>query len=420
MVFNFRGSLRLKQEIRSWVDENIITPAQAENLYEKYGLQGEPPWYRRSGFILKGLALLLTGMGVILLISENWHFFNIPTRMAFGLVPLFAAYFLGFRFLYADKKEAAELTFFFAGILFGVNIFLQAQIFHISAYYPAGILWWILGTLPVALYFRSNLHHALVQFLFFIWMTQQLQYSQFSFWAPVLYAAMAYLLWVRSHKIILLAMILNTYLFVYNVNSLVAAEGYNGFWLIFTAVTLCILILLPTIKSGYTEKFTERLHYAGALTALFIFYLHTFEEISRSYADDVFSVTGVVLMAAVILLLLIRREKSLEFYSLFTIGAILLLLHLMGIFYSGIEETFGRIVMIITNFLFFLYGLWFIGYGIRCQEKRLFMTGILMIVVLAVSRYMDLFESYMITAIVFILSGIFIYFVNQYWNKRYE
>jgi uncharacterized membrane protein len=420
MVFNFKGSLRLKQEIQTWVDENIITPAQAEQLCVRYGLLGEPPWYRRSGFILKALALLLTGMGLLLLISENWHHFNIPIRMAFGLVPLFAAYFLGFRFLYGDKKEAAELAFFFAGILFGVNIFLQAQIFHISAYYPGSILWWILGTLPVALYFRSNLHHALVQVLFFIWINQQLQYSQFSFWTPVLYAGMIYLLYIRPHKLILFATILNTYLMVYNVNSAIAARGDTGFWLIFVALTVFILTLLPALKSGYDEKFRERLHDAGALTIFFIFYLHTFEEISRSYAGNVFSVAGVVLMAAVILLFLIQREKSAELYSLLAIGGIVLILHLSGIVYNGIQEEFGRIVMILTNFLFFLFGMWFIGHGIRHQGKRVFMSGIFMIVVLAISRYLDLFESYVLTAIVFILSGIFIYFINQYWNKRYE
>jgi len=419
MIFNFKGSMRLKQEIQTWVDENIITLAQAEQLYARYGLRGEVPWYRRSGFILKGLALLLTGMGVLLIISENWHRFNVPTRMAFGLVPLFAAYGLGFRFLYAKKRDAAELALFFAGIMFGVNIFLQAQIFHISAYYPNGLLWWIIGTLPVALYFRSSLHHILVQFLYFSWMTRQLEYSQFSPWAPLLFAGMLYLLYLKPNKLVLLATILNSYLLIYNLNNFLAHDAFEAFWLIFVSATLLILLLLQLLKSAYDEKFLEKIYRAGGLAILFIFYLHTFEEVARAYAGNHASIVGFGLLA-LLAVFWIKLEKSPEFMGLLPVAGILLTLHLTGVFYNGDKEPFGTVAIIITNLLFFGYALWHIGYGIRRQAKRFFMTGVLMVVVLAVSRYLDLFDNYILTAVVFILSGLFVYFINQYWDRRYE
>lgn len=419
MIFNFKGSARLKREILSWVEENLITEAQAEKLYQKYELQGEAPWYLRSGFILKGLALLLTGMGILLIISENWQRFNVPTRMSFGLVPLFVAYGLGFKFLYAKKKDAAELAFFFAGIMFGVNIFLQAQIFHISAYYPNGLLWWIIGTLPVALYFRSSLHHLLVQSLYFIWMTRQLEYSQFSPWAPLLFAGMLYLLYLKPNKLILLATILNSYLLIYNLNSFLAHDALNAFWLIFVAATLLILLLLQLLKSAYEEKYLERIYYAGSLAILFIFYLHTFEEVARAYAGNHVSIVGFGLLA-LLAIFWIKLEKSPEFMGLLLVVEILLVLHLTGIFYSGEKGSFGATVIIFTNLLFFGYAVWYIGYGIHRQVKHLFMTGVLMVVVLAISRYLDLFDNYILTAVIFILSGLFVYFINQYWDRRYE
>lgn len=419
MIFNFKGSLRLKREILSWVEENLISEAQAEKLYQKYDLQKEAPWYLGSGFILKGLALLLTGMGILLIISENWQRFNIPTRMAFGLVPLFAAYGWGFKFLYAKKKDAAELAFFFAGIMFGVNIFLQAQIFHISAYYPNGLLWWIIGTLPAAIYFRSSLHHLLVQSLYFIWMTRQLEYSQFSPWAPLLFAGMLYLLYLKPNKLILLAAILNSYLLIYNLNDFLTHDAFKAFWLIFVAAALLILLLLQLLRSAYDEKFLERIYRAGNLAILFIFYLHTFEEVARSYAGNQPSFVGFGLLA-VLTVFWIKLEKSPEFMGLLPAAVILLALHLSGIFYSGDKEPFGAAAIIGTNLLFFGYALWHISYGIRRQAKRFFMTGVLMIVVLAISRYLDLFENYILTAVIFILSGLFVYFINQYWDRRYE
>jgi len=162
MLLNFKGSQKLKKEIVEWVNENIITSKQADILYKRYELLKEAPYYLRSNFILRGVALVLAGLGLLLLISENWNQFGILIRMSIAAIPMLISYMLGFKFLYENKKDEAELAFFFGSITFGINIFLQAQIFHISAYYPNGILWWMIGVLPMAIFFKSKLHNFLL------------------------------------------------------------------------------------------------------------------------------------------------------------------------------------------------------------------------------------------------------------------
>lgn len=96
--FSLKRSPQFREEIQSWVADGVISGEQAAKLFARYELDREAPWYLQSGFWLRGLAILLVSMGFLLIISENWHRFNVPVRMAFGLVPLLAAYGFGLRF----------------------------------------------------------------------------------------------------------------------------------------------------------------------------------------------------------------------------------------------------------------------------------------------------------------------------------
>lgn len=418
MIFTFKGSSRLKQEIQSWVDEKLITPEQGEQLFARYELSKDAPWYLRSGFILKGLALLLGGMGFLLLISQNWERFGTPLQMAIGLVPLLATYAIGFRFLKRGLPEQAELAFFLASILFGMNIFLQAQIFHISSYFPDGVLWWIIGALPVALYFRSALHHLLVQALYYIWLLQQLEFHQFSFWAVLLFAALLYLLRQKPSKTVFLATIANSYAFVFNLNTAVTGREFQGFWLLAIAATLVIVLAIHFFRHQYDEKFIERLHTLGVWVITFIFYLHTFGDLTEFYVGNEISPVSLGLLALVGVLFY-YTDKSLVNIMIITIAGVVLILQIAGAYYQGDKRDFGDIAFIVNNLLFFAYALWNVRYGINHQIKRHFMTGIFLIVALAVTRYLDLFEDYMLSAIIFMLSGLFLYLIHNYWDKRY-
>ena len=369
MIFNFKHSAQFRQEIQNWVEEQIISPAQAAQLIAKYELDREEPWYLKSAFWLRGLALLLAGLGLLLLISANWHRFNVPVRMAFGLIPLFIAYAIGFRYEMTGKRDAAELAFFFASIVFGVNIALQAQIFHISAYYPDGTMWWIIGALPVAIYFRSSLHLALVQTLFFIWMTQQLDHAQFSFWAIPLYPGMLYLLTRVPNRIVFLAHIVNTYLLVYNISSAVSYHASPDFMLLFMLTTLVIMLATPFFAGQYDEEFLSRGRELGFAIILFFFYLHTFEDVIKENINDTFS-PAVIALGIAAFFWRTSQVKINLFAKLITFG--ILLIYLVGAFFNDSKADFSTICAVITNLAFFGVAIWSIRHGIQQRQKRFF------------------------------------------------
>jgi len=74
---------------------------------------------------------------------------------------------------------------------------------------------------------------------------------------------------------------------------------------------------------------------------------------------------------------------------------------------------------ILCNLLFLAHAVWRIIYGIQSQYKYHFMSGIAMLLLLAIARFTNV-DSYLIAGIIFIIGGILLLFLNNYWNKKYE
>jgi len=415
MIINFKGSAKFKDEIEEWVRENIITGEQAKQLFTKYDLEKEPPWYLRTSFIISGLALLLVAMGFFLIISENWNQFGTVTRMLFGVVPLLAAYGFGVFFAIRQQKDNAELALFFGSLMFGLNIFLQAQIFHISSYYPNGVLWWLIGSVPLALYFRSNLHNFLLQIIFFTWVNMLSEHHNFSLMIPILFAAILYLLYLKPNFYQLLFSIVNLYVLLYN-GYFALPFNVSGNFVLFASISLLVLAGLQFLAFAYKGKEIMRLNILLNLIIVFMLYLTTFEEITRGIAHKTFPYFAFSIAAlSTILYFLKHKQQATSIWS-FAITAVLFLIYSIG---ETVQEI-TVIVLIINNLVFFSYAVWQIYYGMETVRKQNFMYGVSLILLLAISRYFDLFDNYLLSALVFMFAGLLIFFLNRFWNKKYS
>ena len=285
MKFLFHRSQALKEEINSWVDEKIIDEAQASQLVEKYELDGDGPWYTRSSFILSTVALLFAAMGLVLLISKNWHNFNTTVRMMMGLGPLVFAYQWGFLALRRGKSDQGELAFFFAALAFGANIFLQAQIFHIDAYFPNAFLWWALGVVPFVLYFKSKLIHGVMLFAFTIFQWSQVVYSQFDVLGLLPLALIIYMLFTKTNRTLIISSLFNILLFILNLQF-----GLNRVNKDVEILTLIIaaafLLILLVSKVSTTVTFRKKIQNALLFVMFSIFFVYTFDSILYDLSDQ--------------------------------------------------------------------------------------------------------------------------------------
>lgn len=444
MWFRLKGSQRFKTELGFWVEEDIISEEQAQNLSDKYGLEESPPWYKNSSFILQAMALLLGVMGLFLLIGDNWEHFPTYLRMAMGFIPLLVSYVLAIRFLNQGKQKESELAMIFACLAFGANIALQAQIFHISSYFPDGLLWWIIGSLSVIVYFRSSFLAIVFMGLFAVWLGFENEYYQFSFWSIGILFVFMYLIYTKPNSIMILVSIPVWYMFVLNVMlNLEEKKLFSHFdiefYLLFISVfILFFLSIFYWVKEHYSAEFSTRLQNILLFVIIFIFYTLTFSEITEDFLSGLIGrqlpISFYALYVIMILVFVSQRKKidwkelNPDLYVAFGFTSFLVILSLLvphekGLAYeklSLLKSTYNLgAFSFLMNAFFLAFSIWKIYYGISKERKQSFMAGIFYLGVLALSRYLTLFEDYFITAIIFISCSIGIYFINKLWNNRY-
>jgi len=154
------------------------------------------PIERRGLQAIVVVALLMCAVGVLLLIGYNWDRIPRDGRIAM-LVGSVVASFAGSSFAYSrDRLTLGEWLAFTGTLLFGCAIWLIAQVLNISAHFPDGFLWWLLGTMATAYLVRSKIVAVEAVALMVAWMAPGTMYFQRPLWMllPVLFgmAALAY------------------------------------------------------------------------------------------------------------------------------------------------------------------------------------------------------------------------------------
>ncbi|MEK6234232.1 MAG: DUF2157 domain-containing protein [Planctomycetales bacterium] len=149
----------LEDELTYWSDQQIITGYQSEEILNLYETQQDVSRRKRSLalFALMGIASLLFGLAVLLLIGYNWEAMPRAVKLLTIFGVLAGTHSAAFYLYRREQFQRLSQTAFFLGCLFyGAAIWLVAQVFHINAHYPDGVLWWALGVLPFALLLDLN------------------------------------------------------------------------------------------------------------------------------------------------------------------------------------------------------------------------------------------------------------------------
>ena len=176
----------LLEALQTWRGRGIVSEEQAGRILELYETPAAIAERQRSRgiFTLMGVAALLVGLAVLLLIGYNWAVMSrgLKLTVIFGAVA--AAHGGGFYLRYARQVgPLSEVAFFLGCLFYGAGIWLVAQIFHLSAHYPDGVWWWAIGVLPFALCLDTLLHHALFVALMALWAGMEvLQFGHLGAW----------------------------------------------------------------------------------------------------------------------------------------------------------------------------------------------------------------------------------------------
>jgi uncharacterized membrane protein len=459
----------LTTELETWHAAGILDFEQTRRILDSYETVEETAdrKHSRGLFVLSSLAVFMIGLAVLLLVGYNWEGMSATVKLTILFGSLLGAYAGAFWLRFRTRlTEVSEVLFFLGGLLYGVNIWQIAQIFHIQSHYPDGIWYWAVGVLPLALCLDTLLMHALYAGLLGVWVgVEILGFDTPMFWWSFSHGAYSLpllvvpsLLWAYRKQsaatvalyVSLLAWwaILQPVAWQWNVNPVYfiglagallltiaewhplgscMAKPYRFFGVAMAAGTIVPLSFASFIidlqhgwcaghASGYVPGLVIGL--VGAVAAFGTILLQSRE------------VLGKRSNARVSLALLRRQWLPLSITALMTA----LCLWNAAFQSSGYTSHYGDYVTqkwtppvfipaLVVNVMMIVLALWLMRVGLREEEGRLFTAGVFYFLLWAVLRYIDLFGGVggmLGASLMFLLCGVGLLAVVRFWHKRKE
>lgn len=168
----------IKTQLQKWQEMGILDARQIEaisNLYvwPKGSIVSNVSHLKRIRYITSLLVIgsFLVGLGVISFVAFNWAKIGYIVKLSLLMASFIIAHLTGvYLFLNKPNLKRIGLSLIFLGnLLFGANIWLVAQMYHINYGFTTGIFLWAIGVVPTVYFTRSRLNYFLSVGLFLLW-----------------------------------------------------------------------------------------------------------------------------------------------------------------------------------------------------------------------------------------------------------
>ena len=416
----------LQQQIADWVGEGLIDGAQAQTLRARYPLQKGAGWGR---LILSTLGAIIFGLGVILLFAYNWAEMHKFTKLVVIFTALAGAHGAGLWLRRPGRPLIASEGLHALGtMLFGAAIWLVAQIYHIEEHYPNALLIWGIGALAMAWALPSVTQGLMAVALVLVWQAVEVfDFSNTLHSAPWIILLGIFPLYWRLRSAVLggaatTALLLSLAFSTIELDGELAAAV-----VIFTsgaAIGFGRLVAGdPVAKLARTSSAFLLPGYAGYP---FMLYLCSFPQLGGElfglkfvgFQVTAYFATALALAlaiwGAVLLAPRFGRARSWQWQDL---------LILLGLLFAAFFSIFGLvgdrwISAAPFNLLLLVHSVLLIVQGSRRMRPRQVVAGCLLLALLAISRYLDLFDSLLTRALVFFLIGGVLFAVGNLYSRK--
>jgi len=429
---------RLKRELPKWVEAGLVEPEKAPLILDHVAAGSS----RHSLATMFGiLGAILLGIGAITFFAAHWQ--GMPKLLK--LIVLFGAMWAAFIAAgWAKSGERGwlcESMLLLGVLLFGANIMLIAQIYHIDAHYPDGVMVWALGGLLVAWLLRSPAVFVAGLLLAMLWSgMESIDFSRLH-WPFLLVLAGFTVLgvregWARFAHLLMVALLLwSVSAYVHFVSDYRTA-GVVYLTQIFFLVYLGLFIASMHLEiSGRFADWAETMRHYAATATLFALWALTFPDLLtakfylsghqtlRPAADAGWLTVTLVMLAIVAALALwhrqrmLRAEGRLEHWLMWGQGILLLVLGclLVNLFVPG---SHGSQMAIAFNAVFFAGSLWLVYAGMHLDSRHLVNLGFMFFALGVLSRYFDFFWKLLDRSFFFMAGGLLLIAVAAVLDQK--
>ncbi len=411
----------LWREVDQWVRDGVVSETQKVEILGRYpAAVSSVAW---GTIIFSSLGAVIAGLGVILLLAYNWADITKVQKLTLVLGSVLIAHLVGLHLFRGEERRRplGEGLCLLGTMLFGAGIWLVAQIYHIDEHFPNAFLIWGLGALAMALSMPSIPQAILAAILLVVWGgVERVQFDSPMFVAPLLLALVIIPLASIRRSRLLLAVALPGLVLSYAFA--VPHDGGQPWLVLSVLLSLSALMIATSYHVRRRGSFAE----ASGLLAVYgwglyigILYLMSFPRISHEFfgwdrsrlAWSYFVYWGIPLVACVAAWSLLvrdwlggkveRREGELGVEIMLV--PMTVILAMADLFYL---RSFGD-WMVAGPFNLVLIGLAASLMAVGCRRGMIRPTilGSVLLILVIVARYFDLFESLLMRGGIFVGMG---------------
>lgn len=434
--FRSKGFTRkLKKELPKWVEAGLISEEQAPKILAEVDKNSAKHSLSKM-FAILGAVLLASG--IITFFAANWE----EMSKLLKLIVLFAAMWGAFFFAWLAEQRSHDWLYasmlLLGVLLFGANIMLIAQIYHIDSHYPDGVMVWSLGALLVSWQMRSAAVFVAGLLLAVLWTGMEaFDFSRLHWPFLLVLTAYGWLAlreeWHKFSHLLMSALILwmlFSYSYFIREGHAAAAIYLTQFYLLtFLAMFLAGLHLEQLRK--YSD-WAETIRQYSAVSGLIALWALTFPDFLkngsgfgsqiRMAAESGWLIATLLMLTIVTGLALWHRQITLAqqirqrwHMAGLAILAFMLLCLVSNLFVSGQHASPMAIAF---NLSFFLATLWLIYAGSHLDSSQLVNLGFIFFAIGILARYFDIFWKLLDRSFFFMAGGVLLIGVAAILDRK--
>lgn len=403
---------QLERALPAWVEQRFLSAKGAEDMlaFERERLGGGVPYLAVA---LSILGVLLLGSGIISFFAANWNWLPKIAKLAVLFGGMWGAYAVaGWLLGRGARPLVGEALLLLGVILFGANIWLIAQIYHISAHYPNGVLTWAAGALLAGYLLRSQPSTCAAVLLGILWTgMESSDFNRAVHW-PYLMFWMVCLPVIARNRWHFAAHAAAAGLLLWSAFTLFQIESASRGALLYLLQVYFLVYLVLFLAGMLLERGKDTAEFAGLIrrhagtAAIASLFMLTFPDLQRNQGwwpqgsgvppahAWIWAAATVAAFVAVLALAWWHRKSSPEssrpayldwgWALLAAIGALIFI----NVFARG---AFPQIIAILFNLLFFSALVWLIYAGVAARDRSLVNTAFAFFALGILARYLDTF-----------------------------
>lgn len=403
---------RVANDLEAWVEKGWVSADNAPNILASLNKEDAPS---KLPVVITILGAVLIGFSAMAFVAANWAEMSKALRLGILGLAMWSAYGAA-AFLHLRNQVAFTEAAFVVGVaLFGANIMLIGQMYHLPQDFPAGLLAWSLGGLVTAWAVQSRAALAATQLLLMGWTMAIITEGDIHLTYLLPWGAAALLAvrldWAPAKHLALIGLIV---WLLGNAPNLAEILGWGPIELLAVLSSLFGGIwLIGIVGEERQQPFARALQGYAAITLLVMFWLgHVVDDGFEEGADYLIPALSVILLLAASVFAFARANtlapQDVIAFAAFPVGILLS---------GGLTTSEGDVPLILTAPLFLILCVWLVTLGTRLHNRFLINLGFAAFGGEALYLYLETFGTLLDTAAFFAIGGILLIAGGFVWER---